>query len=203
MGLAAQAVQASAYPGRYQGWMPAAQAVLGQAEGISCTPAGGLPPLSGASLTARTIIAATEAWVGKAPYVWGGGAASGPTMGLSGTGAVAPPAAVGQPGFDCSGLTLYAYAKVGVVLPHYSGTPGQFSIVQQAGGFTTDMARLQPGDLVFFNGSDGTPASPGHVGIYLGNYQMVDALETGTYVEVDYIGPGSGFYATFDGGGPA
>jgi cell wall-associated NlpC family hydrolase len=203
MGLAAQAVQASDFPSRYQAWMPAAQAVLGQAEGISCTPTGGLPPLSGTSATARTIIAAAEAWVGKTPYVWGGGAASGPTMGLSGTGAVAPPAAVGQPGFDCSGLALYAYAKVGVVLPHYSGEGGQWSLVQAAGGFTMDMARLQPGDLVFFNGSDGTSTNPGHVGIYLGNYQMVDALETGTYVEVDYIGPGSAFYATFDGGGPA
>jgi cell wall-associated NlpC family hydrolase len=202
-GVAAQAVQASAFPDRYQGWMPAAQAVLGAAEGISCTPAGGPPSLSGASPSAQTVIKAAEAWIGRAPYVWGGGDATGPTLGLSGTGAVAPPAAVGRAGFDCSGLVVYAYAQVGVVLPHYSGAGGQFTIVQDAGGFTTDMARLQPGDLVFFNGSDGTAADPGHVGIYLGNYEMVDALGTGTYVEVDYIGPGSGFWASFDGGGPA
>lgn len=201
-GLAAQAVQASAFPGRYAGWMPAAQGLLGEAEGIPCTPSTGLPPLSGASPTARTVIDAAEAWVGKAPYVWGGGDASGPTMGLSGTGATGPPAATGQPGFDCSGLVLYSYAKVGVVLPHYSGVPGQFSIVQQAGGFTMDMAQLKPGDLVFFNGSDGTSANPGHVGIYLGNYEMVDALQAGTYVQVNAIGPGTAFYATFDGGGP-
>lgn len=200
-GLAAQAVQGSAFPGRYQLWMPAAQAVLGETEGIPCAPSGGLPPLSGASPTARTVIDAAEAWVGKAPYVWGGGDATGPTMGLYGAGATAPPAAVGQPGFDCSGLVLYAYAKVGVVLPHYSGAGGQWSIVQQAGSFTMDMAQLVPGDLVFFNGSDGTATNPGHVGIYLGNYEMVDALETGTYVQDDYIGPGSVFYATFDGGG--
>jgi len=202
LGLAAQAVQASAFPDRYQGWMPGAETLLGTVEGIPCTPTGGIPSLGGASPIARTVISAAEAWVGKAPYVWGGGSASGPTMGLYGTGATAPPGALGQPGFDCSGLVLYAYAQAGIVLPHYSGYGGQWSIVQAAGGYTMDMAKLKPGDLVFFNGSDGSPTNPGHVGIYLGNYEMLDALETGTYVEVDYIGPGTGFYDTFDGGGP-
>src|SRR5579875_1864231 len=192
-GLAAQAVQQSAYPGRYQGWMPAAQAVLGAVEGVPC---GGPETASGGALA--RVAAAALSWVGKAPYVWGGGTAEGPSGSAS-----APPMAVGQPGFDCSGLAMWAYAQIGVVLPHWSGVGGQWSIVQAAGGFSSDLASLQPGDLVFFPGSDGTSSDPGHVGIYLGHDGMVDALETGTYVEVDYIGPGSQFYASFLGGGPA
>jgi cell wall-associated NlpC family hydrolase len=46
---------------------------------------------------------------------------------------------------------------------------------------------LQPGDLVFFAGSDGTMTAPGHVGIYIGNGQMINAPYTGTVVRIDTI----------------
>jgi len=195
--VAAQDVQASAFPQAYQPWAPAAESLLGALAGVTCTPAGGAPPQPGKPLSfGPTVLAAAKSYIGKVPYVWGGGTAQGP----SGS-AVAPPAAVGQAGFDCSGLTLYAYAAAGIVLPHYSGAGGQWSMVQASGDFTMDMSALVPGDLVFFNGSDGTATNPGHVGIYLGNYEMVDAYATGTYVRIDQIGPGTEFYATFDGGG--
>ena len=56
------------------------------------------------------------------------------------------------------------------------------------------LSAAQPGDLLFFAGSDGTAASPGHVGIYVGNGQMIDAPHTGTTVQVQAVpaGPGRG-----------
>ena len=49
------------------------------------------------------------------------------------------------------------------------------------------MADAQPGDLVFFAGSDGSASSPGHVGIYIGNGEMIDAPHTGTSVQVQAV----------------
>ena len=71
-------------------------------------------------------------------------------------------AASGPGSFDCSGLTAYAYGKAGIALPHSSA-------VQATMGKAVSRADLQPGDLVFFY----SPVS--HVGIYIGNGQMVDA----------------------------
>jgi cell wall-associated NlpC family hydrolase len=44
--------------------------------------------------------------------------------------------------------------------------------------------QVQPGDLVFFAGSDGTPTSPGHVGIVLGGGKMIEAYATGFPIRV-------------------
>lgn len=80
-------------------------------------------------------------------------------------------------GFDCSGLVQYVYGQLGVTLPRTSqeqatvGTP------------VDSLADAQPGDLVFFPGDDGTTTAPGHVGIYVGNGQMIDAPYTGTVVQ--------------------
>lgn len=77
-------------------------------------------------------------------------------------------------GFDCSGLVMYVYARLGISLPHY--TVAQWDA-------TEAISSPEPGDLVFFNGL-------GHVGIYIGNGQMVDAPHTGSVVRIDSI---SGF----------
>ena len=68
----------------------------------------------------------------------------------------------GPDSFDCSGLTQYAYRSAGIDLPHSSRGQSQMG---------TPVARpdLRPGDLVFFY----EPVS--HVGIYVGDGQMVDA----------------------------
>jgi len=71
-------------------------------------------------------------------------------------------------GFDCSGLTMYAYRAAGISLPHLTGA-------QIGAGRRVGYADLQPGDLVFF---------PGHEGMYIGNGQMVHAPHTGTVVQV-------------------
>jgi cell wall-associated NlpC family hydrolase len=80
----------------------------------------------------------------------------------------------GPSAFDCSGLTQYAYAAAGVSLPHSSR-------VQATMGTAVPRAQLQPGDLVFFY----SPVS--HVGMYIGNGQMVHAATFGSPVQVTSV----------------
>jgi cell wall-associated NlpC family hydrolase len=87
------------------------------------------------------------------PYVWGGAAPG---------------------GFDCSGLVMWAYAQVGVSLPHSS-------YAQYGYGVPVSKDQLQPGDLVFFDGL-------GHVGIYIGGGQFVHAPHTGDVVKISSLG---------------
>lgn len=54
-------------------------------------------------------------------YSWGGGNANGPTVGVREGGVADSSGDYYSVGFDCSGLTMYAYAGVGVMLPHFSG----------------------------------------------------------------------------------
>jgi cell wall-associated NlpC family hydrolase len=80
--------------------------------------------------------------------------------------------AAGGPGsFDCSGLTSFAYGAAGVSLAHSSRLQSQM-------GQAVSRDALQPGDLVFFY----SPVS--HVGIYIGNGQMVHAPTSGDVVKV-------------------
>ena len=79
--------------------------------------------------------------------------------------------AAGPDAFDCSGLTQYAYSAAGVALPHSSGGQSRMGIPVSRG-------QLQPGDLVFFY----SPVS--HVGMYIGNGQMVHAATSGEPVKV-------------------
>jgi peptidoglycan DL-endopeptidase CwlO len=87
------------------------------------------------------------------PYVWG---------------------AAGPSSFDCSGLVLWAYAQVGISLPHFTGD--QWNM-----GVHVARADLQPGDLVFFY------PDIGHVGLYIGNGLMVDAPNFGEVVQVEPV----------------
>ncbi|MFI7444441.1 C40 family peptidase [Nonomuraea indica] len=98
------------------------------------------------------------------PFSWGGGSPSGPTRGI-GRGA-------STTGFDCSGLTLYAWSRAGVKLGHYTGT-------QFRQGRRIPLSELRRGDLVFFGGGAGDPT---HVGLYLGDGVMVHAPKTGDVV---------------------
>lgn len=105
------------------------------------------------------VVDAAREYLG-APYVWGGGGAGGPTGG----------------GFDCSGLTQYAYARATAgknMLPRTSEQ--QWTV-----GTEIPMSEAKPGDLVF-GGWQAT--GPGHVGIYAGDGQMVHAPTTGDVVK--------------------
>jgi cell wall-associated NlpC family hydrolase len=89
--------------------------------------------------------------------------------------------AAGGPGsFDCSGLTQYAFRAAGISLPHSSRMQSQM-------GTAVSRANLQPGDLVFFY----SPVS--HVGIYIGNGQMVHAPTSGDVVKVGTIDSMGGY----------
>ena len=106
-----------------------------------------------ASPTGASVVAIAQHYL-RVPYVWGG--------------------AIPATGFDCSGLTRFVYAQLGVNLPHYAAS--QFAAFPKL-----DPAKLQPGDLVFFEPKfDG----PGHVALYIGNDQMIEAPHTGALVRV-------------------
>jgi cell wall-associated NlpC family hydrolase len=85
--------------------------------------------------------------------------------------------AAGPNTFDCSGLVLWAYAHVGISLEHYTGDLWNE-------GEHIPLSELQPGDLVFMYNLD-------HVGMYVGNGEMVDAPSTGQVVQIQDIPWGS------------
>jgi cell wall-associated NlpC family hydrolase len=113
------------------------------------------------------------------PYSWGGGNARGASTGTCTgyTGSIRPCPATRTVGFDCSGLTLYAYAQVGVTLDHYAA-------FQWLEGRRIPATDLMPGDLVFFRPKrDG----PGHMGMYVGTGRFVHAPRTGDVVKVSNL----------------
>ena len=87
------------------------------------------------------------------PYVWGG---------------------AGPNDFDCSGLVMWAYAQVGISLPHYTGD-------QWNSGEHVSQSQLEPGDLVFFY------PDISHVGMYVGDGLMIDAPTFGQPVQIQPI----------------
>jgi cell wall-associated NlpC family hydrolase len=80
-------------------------------------------------------------------------------------------------GFDCSGLTQYAYAQAGISIPRNSRA--QYAALPKVSA-----GNLQPGDLVFWASNPGNPSTIHHVAIYLGNDQVVQAPESGDVVKV-------------------
>ena len=79
--------------------------------------------------------------------------------------------AAGPDEFDCSGLTMQAWAQGGVPLAH-------FTVDQLAEGApVTNLALMSPGDLILTPGSDGTLAAPGHVGLYIGDGLVESAVD--------------------------
>jgi peptidoglycan DL-endopeptidase RipA len=113
------------------------------------------------------------------PYTFAGGNFDGPTYGVAVDFDSRNDAGVF--GFDCSGLTLYAWGPW-VRMDHYA--PSQYT---QAGSFHPSVDQLMPGDLVFWSG-DGTVAGIGHVAIYIGNGNVIQAPYSGAYVEITPLG---------------
>jgi peptidoglycan DL-endopeptidase CwlO len=106
------------------------------------------------------VVQAASRYLGV-PYAWGGTDAS--------------------TGFDCSGLVQQVYADLGIDLPRTSS--------QQAtsGRPVASLAEAQPGDLVFYDYSSSRPGID-HVGIYIGNGQMIAAPQEGEVVQVQDVG---------------
>ncbi|HLI43497.1 MAG TPA: bifunctional lytic transglycosylase/C40 family peptidase [Acidimicrobiales bacterium] len=83
-------------------------------------------------------------------------------------------------GFDCSGLTQAPYAAAGIVIPRTS--EAQWSALPHV-----PLDQLEPGDLVFFDPGEFLAVLPGHVGIYIGSGEMVDAPHTGATVRIENL----------------
>lgn len=110
------------------------------------------PVLPPDATKAQQVVAIAMQYLGV-PYKWGG--------------------ASPQTGFDCSGLTMYVYAQVGVSLPHYAAAQYQL-------GRPVSKAELEPGDLVFFRGL-------GHMGMYIGGGNFIHAPRTGDVVKISSL----------------
>jgi cell wall-associated NlpC family hydrolase len=109
-------------------------------------------------------VQAAESQIGV-PYRWGAESPKGSS----------------DPGFDCSGLTAFAWGEVGVGLPHYSGA-------QMADSAPVPLSDLQPGDLLFYG-----PGGDEHVAMYIGGGQMIEAPYTGASVWITGARFGGGF----------
>lgn len=91
--------------------------------------------------------------------------------------------AAGPGAFDCSGLTMYVYARLGIYLPHSSAA-------QYYSGKRVSYNELAPGDLVFFARRSGRIS---HVGIYIGGGMMIHAPQTGDVVKIAPLSGHSGY----------
>ena len=107
---------------------------------------------------AATAITFAKAQLGK-PYQWG---------------------ADGPDAYDCSGLVYAAYAAAGI---HIARTTYRW----QQDGPQVPLTEIEPGDLLFSAGSDGTPANPGHVVMYLGGGQVIQAPQADEDVQIDAL----------------
>ncbi|MFL5914124.1 MAG: C40 family peptidase [Gaiellaceae bacterium] len=113
---------------------------------------------------AKTIVRLASQYQGT-PYVWGGESPK---------------------GFDCSGFAQFLYGKAGISIPRTTYTQWQ-------GGHNVPQGQLEPGDLVFFKGSDSVGGLPGHVGIYIGGGKMIDAPHTGASVRTEDVASFGGY----------
>jgi peptidoglycan DL-endopeptidase CwlO len=107
---------------------------------------------------ARLAVAYAEAQLGK-PYQWGG---------------------AGPSAFDCSGLTMMAWAASGVALTHWTVAQWQESV-------PVTRAEARPGDLVFFAYNMDDYTSIHHVGLYIGNGLMIEAPYIGVPVRISSV----------------
>ncbi len=114
-------------------------------------------PAPNQSVAVQRAIAYAKAQLGR-PYQWG---AAGPST------------------FDCSGLTMQAWARGGKSLPHYS-------VAQFYQSTRVSMADARPGDLLFWS-SNGGPSGIHHVALYLGGGQFIEAPHTGANVRYNSI----------------
>ena len=123
---------------------------------------------AGDSSAVETAISAARKHLGTI-YSWGGGSLNGPSMGWG--------VDAGIVGFDCSGLTRYAYAQAGVSIPRNSSA--QYQALPKV-----SRADLQRGDLVFWATNTNNPGTIHHVAIYLGGGQILEAPQSGSVIRV-------------------
>ena len=109
------------------------------------------------------------------PYSWGGGDENGPTKGIRDGGVADSYGDYNKVGFDCSGLMIYAFAGLGISLPHYTG-------YQYTAGKQVPSSEMKRGDMIFYG-----PNASQHVALYLGNGKMLEAPQSGSVVKVSDV----------------
>ena len=144
------------------------------------TPPPPAPPSAGGNAAADAALSQIGV-----PYSWGGGNSSGPSYGF-GTGAHTK-------GFDCSGLSLYAWAQAGVYL--YHNAQSQYDSIRHV-----SLSQLQRGDLVFYGSSSG---AIDHVAIYVGSGTVVHAPHTGSRVQTGPVYLWGGYFSWIGAGRPS
>jgi cell wall-associated NlpC family hydrolase len=127
------------------------------------TPAG-----PGSESAAQTAIDAAMQHLGLS-YAWGGGGSNGPGWGWG--------IDQGVWGFDCSGLTQYAYAQAGIDIPRNSRA--QYAALPKVSSDS-----LRAGDLVFWATTPSNPQTIHHVAIYLGDGRIIEAPQSGDVVKI-------------------
>jgi cell wall-associated NlpC family hydrolase len=174
MWRAAQAVQRSANGqayARHQTFATKlAAGLFGDNSGVTCAPDTG----TAGGLGARVVARATKQL--GVPYSWGGGGPSGPSRGIA--------QGAGTVGFDCSGLTQYAWAP----RTHLDRIAND----QYHDGRHLPVAHAQPGDLVFWATDTSDWRTIHHVAIYAGHHRIVEAPHTGTNVRIRALGHETG-----------
>jgi cell wall-associated NlpC family hydrolase len=130
----------------------AAEAAVAAAGGGASTSAP--PPPDPGGPGRPEVVAIAQRYLGV-PYVWGGASPS---------------------GFDCSGLTMYVYAQIGIQLAHGA-------TAQQRASTPVPLNALLPGDLVFY----GNASYSYHVALYVGGGQVIEAPRTGAVVSYDGV----------------
>jgi cell wall-associated NlpC family hydrolase len=149
---------ASAYAGGNFSVVSAQLPSSSTAAGCAVT-AGAVTNISSPNQTVSAAISYAQEQIGK-PYLFGG---------------------TGPDAFDCSGLVMMAYRAAGIDIARTSEE-------QWATEVRVPASQVEPGDLVFFAGSDGTTTAPGHVGLVIGNGEMIEAYATGFPIRVSTYG---------------
>ena len=156
---------AKAYIRQATGLSPSAKAAKSGAQAAKSAVSAKAPAEKTAK-SGNALVDTAKQYLGT-PYVWGGASPN---------------------GFDCSRLMQYAYKQNGISIPRTARE-------QFKAGRSVATENLMPGDLVFFKGAKGSAASPGHVGMYIGNGQYIQAPKTGDVVKIsrlsgrsDYVG---------------
>ena len=109
------------------------------------------------------------------PYSWGGGDENGPTKGIRDGGVADSFGDYNIVGFDCSGLMIYAFAGLGISLPHYTG-------YQYTAGKQVPSSDMKRGDMLFYG-----PNASQHVALYLGDGKMLEAPQSGSIVKISPV----------------
>ena len=138
-----------------------AKQFISQATGLSPTMGGASSNLYSAGIigaSGNCLVDTAKKYLGT-QYVWGGASPE---------------------GFDCSGLMQYVFKENGVDI-------GRTSQEQFKKGIAVDKGNLQPGDLVFFAGYTKDVENPGHVGLYIGDGQYIQAPKTGDVVKISNL----------------